>query len=100
LISKQGNKPVLQPVKVEALVDNFRTNIIEDPSDSDWDTTPATSAIKFFGGMADHERRRGLFGDDNEDEKEQRREVLEQEKDQTEVTFGFPILDLTRETYP
>jgi hypothetical protein len=59
---------VLQPFVAETIADNFGTNAIEEPSNSGWDTTPAASAIKFFGGMADEERRRGLFGDDNEDE--------------------------------
>jgi hypothetical protein len=43
--------------------------------------------------MADHEAHRRDFGGDEEEE--QRQEILEQ--DQTEVTFGFPILDLMRD---
>lgn len=103
----QATDTVLQPVEAETLVYNFRENTIKDPSYSSWDTTLAASTIKFFGGMANKERRRrGLFGDDNEEEQEQeqRREFHEQEQevpkqelDQTKVTFGFPILDLTRD---
>ncbi|CAF4106855.1 unnamed protein product [Adineta steineri] len=63
---------VLEPVAdiptkdiLEELGDNFTPKQTDEPSESDWDTTPATSTIKFFGGMADKERRRkGLFGDD------------------------------------
>ena len=44
--------------------DNFVPNPVNEPSESDWDTTPVASTIKFFGGMGDEERRRGLFGDD------------------------------------
>ena len=47
------------------LGDNFVPNQADEPSESDWDTTPTASAIKFFRGMADEERRRrGLFRDD------------------------------------
>lgn len=67
--------------------------MVEEPSESDWDTTPAASVIKFFGGMEDHEAHRRAFGGDEEEG--QRQEIIEQ--DQTEVTFGFPILDLTRD---
>ena len=51
----QGTNTVLQPVEARTEVDNFRTNIVKEPSDSSWDTTPAASAIKFFVGMADEE---------------------------------------------
>ena len=37
---------------------------MNEPSESNWGTTLATSTINFFGGMADEERRRGFFGDD------------------------------------
>ena len=52
----------------------------KEPSESDRDTTPTTLDIKFFGG---------------DEEEGQRQEILDQ--DQTKVTFGFPILDLTRD---
>ena len=75
------------------VADNFEQNFIEEPSKYDWNTTPTTSAIKFFRGMADHEAHRRAFGGDEEEG--QRQEIIEQ--DQTEVTFFFPILDLTRD---
>ena len=43
--------------------------------------------------MVDYEAHKRDFGGDEEEE--QRREILEQDK--IEVTFGFPILDLTRD---
>ena len=43
--------------------------------------------------MEDQEVHRTVFGGDEEEG--QRQEILEQ--DQMEVTFGFPILDLTRD---
>ena len=75
------------------VVDNFEQNLVEEPSKSEWDTTPVASTIKFFGGMEDHEAHRRVVGGDEEEG--QRQEIPEQ--DQTEVTFGFPILDLTRD---
>jgi len=48
------------------LGDNFAPDQTDEPSESDWDTTPAASTIKFFVGIANEERRRrGLFGDDD-----------------------------------
>ena len=79
--------------------DNFVLNLVNDPSESDWDTTPTVSTIKFFEGMADDERRRGLFGDDEsegEGENEGGNGNIHDNAEQ-EVTFGFPILDLTRD---
>jgi hypothetical protein len=67
--------------------------LVEEPSKYDWDTTPTTSTIEFFGGIVDHEAHRRAFGGDEEEG--QRQEIPEQ--DQIEVTFGFPILDLTRD---
>ena len=50
----------------EVLGDNFSPNQTDEPSGSDWDTTPRASTIRIFRGMADKERRRrGLF-EDNE----------------------------------
>ena len=89
----------MQPVKDGTVVDNFRSAIVKEPLDSDWDTTPAASMIKFFGGMVDEDRRRrGHYGDENEEEQVLEHKELEQELDQTEVTFGFPILDSTRDS--
>lgn len=72
---------------------------MDKPSESHWDTKPVASAIKFFGEMADEEQRRGLFGDDepkgdgvNDGGNGNIHDNAEQE-----VTFGFPILDLTRD---
>ena len=67
--------------------------MVEKPLESDWDTIPIASAIKFFRGMADHEAHTRDFGGDEEER--QRQEILEQE--QIEVTFGIPIIDLTRD---
>ena len=67
--------------------------MVEELSKYDWDNTPAISAIKFFGGMVDHEVLRRSFGGDEEEGKRQK--IPEQY--QIEVTFGFPILDLTRD---
>ena len=36
----------------EELGDNFVPKQADEPSESDWDTTPAASATKFYGGMA------------------------------------------------
>jgi hypothetical protein len=49
----QATNTVLQLVEVGIVVDNFGSGTAKEPSDSGWDTTPAASAIKFFGGMAD-----------------------------------------------
>ena len=53
---------VLEPVVdsptkeiLEVLGDNFTPNQIDEPSGSDWDTTPRASTIRFFRGMADEE---------------------------------------------
>ena len=51
----QATNTVLQPVEAGIVVDNFIENIVKDPSDSGWDTTPTASDIKFLGGMADEE---------------------------------------------
>ena len=75
------------------VANNFEQNLVEEPSESNWDNTPTTSSIKFFGGMEDQEAHRRFFG--GEEEEGQRQEIPEQ--DQTKVTFGFPILDLTRD---
>jgi hypothetical protein len=65
----QATDMVLQPVEAGTVVDNFDSTTVKEPSNSSWDTTPATSTIKFFGGMADEDRRqRGHYGDDNEEE--------------------------------
>ena len=49
---------VLEPAKdiptediSEELGDNFLPNQVDEPSESNWDTTPAASTIKFFRGM-------------------------------------------------
>lgn len=95
---------VLEPVKdiptediSEELGDNFVPNQADEPSESDWDTTLAVSAIKFFRGMVDEERRRrGLFGDDElegvGDNDGNVNDNVEQK-----VPFRFPILDSTRD---
>ena len=53
----QATDTILQPVEAGTVVDNFGSDIAKEPLDSGWDTTPAASAIKFFGGMADEDRR-------------------------------------------
>ena len=89
----QATNPVPCQVDLGIVADNFEHNLVEGPSESDWDTTLATSVIKFFGGMEDHgAHRRDFRGDEDE---EQRQEIPEQ--DQTEVAFGFPIFDVTRD---
>jgi hypothetical protein len=47
-------EPVAEDISIE-VGDNFVPNPMNEPSKSDWDTTPATSTIKFFGGMVDEE---------------------------------------------
>ena len=79
----------------EALGDNFTPNQIDEPSESDWNTAPKASAIKFFGGMADEERRRrGLFGDD-EPEGAGENDGNVNDNVEQEVNFRFPIFDPT-----
>lgn len=39
----------------EELVEKFSSNQIDEPLESDRDTTPAASTIKFLGGMLDEE---------------------------------------------
>ena len=69
---------VLCQVKLGMVVDSFGQNLVEEPSESDRDTTPTTSSINFFGGMADHEAHRRAFGGDEEEG--QRQEILEKIK--------------------
>ena len=57
----KATSPVLCQVDLETVVDNFEKNLVKEPSGSSWDTTPAASTIKFFGGMADHEVHRRDF---------------------------------------
>ena len=76
--------------------DNFAPNSVNEPSKSDWDTTPTTSTIKFFGGMVEEERRRGLFGDDEPKGGVENEGGNGNDNTKQEVTFGFHILDLTR----
>ena len=56
-LQNQATNIVLQPVEAGIMVDNFGSDIAKEPSGSSWDTTPAASAIKFFEGMADEDRR-------------------------------------------
>ena len=56
-LQNQATNTILQPVEAGIVVDNFGSDTAKEPSDSGWDTTPAASAIKFFGGMADKDRR-------------------------------------------
>jgi len=79
----------------EVLGDNFTPNQIDNPSGSDWDTTPRASVIRIFRGMANEERRRrGLFGD-NEPEGPRENDGNVNDDAKQEVTFGFPIFDST-----
>jgi hypothetical protein len=41
--------------------------LVEEPSESPWDTTPTTSSIKFFRGRADQEAHRRVFIGDEEE---------------------------------
>ena len=79
----------------EVLLDNLTPNQTDEPSGSDWDTTPRASAIKFFGGMADEERRRRGFFRDNEPEGLGENDGNVNDDAKQEVTFGFPIFDST-----
>ena len=77
----------------EELGDNFVPNQTDEPSESDWDTTPVASTIKFFKGMANEERRRrGLFRDDELEGVGENDGNFNDNAEQ-EATFGFPILD-------
>ena len=67
----QTTDPVLCQVDLGTVADNFEQNLVEEPSESDWDTTPAASTIKFFGGMADQEAHRRAFGGDEEERQRQ-----------------------------
>ena len=81
----------------EELGDNFVPKQVDEHSESYWDTTLAALAIKFFGGMADKEqRRRGLFRDDEPKGVGENYGNVNDNVEQ-EVTFGFPILDSTRD---
>ena len=53
----QATNTILQPIEAGTVVYNFRSATVKEPSDSHWDTTPTTLVIKFFGGMADEDRR-------------------------------------------
>ena len=80
---------------LEELGENFTPNQIDEPSESDWDTTPKASTIKFFRGMADEEwRRRGLFRDDEPKGGGENNDNVNDNVEQ-EVTFKFPIFDST-----
>ena len=89
----QTTNLVLSQVVLGIVADNFEHSLVKEPSKYDWDSTPVASSIKFFGGMVDQEEHRRSFGGD--EEQGQRQEIPEQ--DQTKATFGFPILDLTRD---
>ena len=56
-LQNQATNTVLQPIEAGIMVDNFGLDTAKEPSDSGWDTTPAASTIKFFGGMVDEDRR-------------------------------------------
>ena len=54
-LHNQATNSILQPVESRIVVDNFGLDTTKEPSNSSWDTTPATLAIKFFRGMDDED---------------------------------------------
>ena len=56
-LQNQETNTVLQPVEAGIVVNNFGSDTTKEPSNSDWDTTPTSSTIKFFGRMANEDRR-------------------------------------------
>ena len=62
-LNKETNL-VLCQVDLGTVAENFEQNLVEEPSEFDWDTTSTTSTIKLFGGMVDHQAHRRYFGGD------------------------------------
>ena len=58
----KATDPVLCQIDPETIADNFEQNLIQQPSESSWDTTPTASAIQFFGGMADERTKKKIPG--------------------------------------
>ena len=90
------SEPTIEDISAE-FGDNFFPNPLDEPLESDWDTTPAASTIKFFGGMEDEGRRRGLFRDDELEGGGENEGGNGNDNTEQEVTFRFPFLDLTRD---